>query len=89
MMSPRTHTYGITVKHRGKQYDMGAACLPTEDGKGFEMRVVVRSPVPKKNLPVVINKVWERWLLEVRSDYASLAVGHPGSRLSSGPSRLP
>lgn len=40
MFNPIVH--GITVKHRGKQYDMGAACLPTENGKGFEMRVVVR-----------------------------------------------
>ena len=87
MMSPRTHTYGIPVKHRGKQYDMGAACLPTEDGKGFEMRVVVRSPVPKTELPMVIEGVWERWLLEVRSDYSSLAVDQTGIR-TYGPNRL-
>ena len=83
MMSSRPHTYGITVKHRGKQYDMGAAYLPTEDGQGFEMRVVVRSPVPKRELPVIIEGVWERWLLEVRSEYASLSGGR-----DVGPSRL-
>jgi hypothetical protein len=66
---------------------MGAACLPTEDGKGFEMRVVVRSPVPKQELPVVIEGVWERWLLEVRSEYASIAVDQVGRR-GVGPSRL-
>ena len=86
-MEVKTHTYGITVKHRGKRYDMGAACLPTEDGQGFEMRVIVRSPVPKKELPVVIEGVWERWLLEVRSDYAELAVGRPSGR-PAGPNRL-
>ena len=82
-----THRYGITVKHGGKQYDMGAACLPTEDGQGFEMRVVVRSPVPKRELPAAIEGVWGRWLLEVRSDYASLAVGQTGIR-PYGPNRL-
>ena len=82
-----THRYGITVKHGGKQYDMGAACLPTEDGQGFEMRVVVRSPVPKRELPAAIEGVWGRWLLEVRSDYASLAVGQTGIR-SYGRNRL-
>jgi hypothetical protein len=66
---------------------MGAACLPTEDGQGFEMRVVVRSPVPKKELPATIEGVWGRWLLEVRSDYASLAVGQTGIR-PYGPNRL-
>jgi len=68
-----THTYGLMVRHEGKQYDMGAACVPTDDGHGFQIKVIVRSPVPKWELPIVVEGVWNRWLMEVRDDYSLLA----------------
>ena len=38
------------------------------------MKVVVKSPVPKKEMPVEVVEIWENWLADVKSDYFLRAV---------------
>jgi len=68
----KTHYYELMVEHIGVRYRIGAACFPVDD-KGFEMKVLVRSPVPKVEMPVEVADLWEEWLADVRSDFFSKA----------------
>ena len=64
----RSHYYGLTVDHVGLKYMIGAACVPL-DTEGFEIKVLVKSPVPKSEMPVEIAELWQGWLGDVRDDY--------------------
>ena len=67
----RSHYYGLEVLHVGERYMIGAACVPVDEG--FEIKVLVKSPVPKADMPVEIAELWEGWLGDVKSDYFSKA----------------
>ena len=44
-----------------------ARCIPS--GKGFEMHVLIRSPLPKSELPCEVSDRMEEWVDEVRRDF--------------------
>tara|TARA_R100001510_G_scaffold40893_1_gene37254 strand:- start:1053 stop:1277 length:225 start_codon:yes stop_codon:yes gene_type:complete len=67
------HRYGLRVNHMGVDYEIGAGCFPCSED-GFEMKVIVKSPVPKKEMPVEVVELWEEWLADVKSDYFLKAV---------------
>ena len=64
----RSHYYGLAVVHVGERYMIGAACVPL-DTEGFEIKVLVKSPVPKAEMPIEIAELWQGWLKDVRDDY--------------------
>lgn len=64
----RSHYYGLTVVHVGVRYMIGAACIPLDE-EGFEIKVLVKSPIPKADMPIEIAELWQGWLGDVRDDY--------------------
>jgi hypothetical protein len=70
------HYYGLEVVHVKKRYMIGAACSPNEEG--IEVRVLVKSPVPKDEMPEEIAELWEGWLGDVKTDYFSKAKEDKG-----------
>lgn len=67
----RSHYYGLAVVHVGERYMIGAACVPVADG--FEIKVLVKSPVPKEETPAEVAELWQGWLGNVRDDYLEKA----------------
>ena len=63
----RSHYYGLAVVHVGERYMIGAACVLVAEG--FEIKVLVKSPVPKSEMPVEIAELWQGWLGDVKDDY--------------------
>lgn len=50
------------------RYEIGCACEPVDED-GFKMKVNVKSPVPKAEMPTEVKEIWEEWLADVRADY--------------------
>jgi len=57
----------LTICSEGMVFAVGAACVADETG--FQMKILVRSPMPKNQVPVDILDEIERWLDSVRKDY--------------------
>jgi len=61
------HYYVLQLEEAGVVVEVGVRCQP--DDSGFEMSVLVRSPVPKNELPIVVAEKMESWVGEIRKEY--------------------
>ena len=62
-----THYFGLTIELDEMLFVIGAACEP--DKNGFEMKILVRSPMPRNQVPMGVLEEIEDWLDDVRRDY--------------------
>lgn len=62
-----THYYVLSLELNGELFSAGAVCVPGE--KGFELRILVRSRIPKEETPLVVVNEIESWADDVKKDY--------------------
>ena len=62
-----THYYVLRIELNGDDVAVAVSCVP--DDKGFQMKVLVRSPIPQSELPVVVSDEIKEWIEDVRKDY--------------------
>lgn len=62
-----THYYVLRIELNGDDVAVAVSCVP--DDTGFEMKVLVRSPIPQSELPVVVSDEIKEWIEDVRKDY--------------------
>lgn len=62
-----TRYYVLQLEEAGIRAEVGVRCEPDTDG--FEMSVLVRSPVPKNELPIVVAEKMEDWVGVIRKEY--------------------
>jgi hypothetical protein len=61
------HYYVLSLELNGESFSAEAVCVPDE--KGFELRILVRSRIPKEETPLVVVEEIESWADDVKKDY--------------------
>jgi hypothetical protein len=66
-MEMRAQTYVLITERDGMKYAAVAVCEPTSEG--FEMKMLVRCPLPRNQVPIVVLEEIEEWLEEIRRGF--------------------
>jgi len=66
-MEMKAQTYVLTTEHAGVKFAAAALCEPTSEG--FEMKMLVRSPLPRNQVPIEVVEEIDEWLEEIRRGF--------------------